>query len=174
MANRDRELHSLAAILHDLGWDEKGKFVSSDKCFEVDGAEAARNFVEQQPKASEWDKHRKQLLWDSIALHTYPPVAMYKEPEVRATFLGILSDFTGPGGVPGGALSDEEFKNVSKEFPRSGFKTGTVQKLCGFCKTKPDTTYMTFAGDFGEEMIQGFTRKGHRGYDLVVNAVDAD
>lgn len=174
LANRDRELHSVAAVLHDLGWDEKNAFVSADKCFEVDGANAARNFVEQQPTATEWDKHRKQLLWDAIALHSYPPVAMHKEVEVQATGLGIVTDFTGPDGVPGGALSADEWQAIAKEFPRSGFKTGVVQKLCGICKTKPETTYNTFLSDIGENLVEGYSRKGHRPYDIISNAVDAD
>ena len=174
LSNRDRELHAVAAILHDLGWDEKNSFVSSDKCFEVDGADAARTFVENQPAVSEWDQHRKQLLWDAIALHTYPLVALYKEPEVRATALGILTDFTGPAGVPGGALTDAEWQSIISEFPRNGFKTGVVQKLCGFCRDKPKTTYDTFVGNLGEELVEGYSQKGNRACDIIMNAVDAD
>ncbi|TKA57285.1 hypothetical protein B0A55_13499, partial [Friedmanniomyces simplex] len=48
LQDRDRELHALAAILHDLGWDPTGTFVSPDKRFEVDGANAARTFIEQE------------------------------------------------------------------------------------------------------------------------------
>ena len=35
LQDRDREVHSIAAILHDLGWDETGDFISQDKRFEV-------------------------------------------------------------------------------------------------------------------------------------------
>ena len=171
MAGRDRELCAVAAVLHDLGWDEKGTFVSTDKCFEVDGANAARGFLEQH---TDWDEHRKQLLWDAIALHTYPPVAMHKQPEVKATALGILAEFVGPAGVPGGALTTTEWDNISKEYPRRGFKDGVIQKMCGFCTSKPEATYLTFIGDFGEELVEGYTRKGHRPFDMIMRTVDAD
>ena len=171
-AIKDQELHSVAAILHDLGWDEKDTFISTDKCFEVDGANAARTFVEQQSSQAEWDQHRKQLLWDAIALHTYPPVAMYKEPEVVATHLGIRTDFTGPAGVPNGVLTTEEWENISKEYPRAGFKKGVIQTLCGLCRTKPETTYNTFVADFGEQMVEGYSRKGQRLYDIVTASAD--
>ena len=163
---RDKELHSIAAILHDLGWDGTGTFTSKDKCFEVDGANAAREFVEKNADAAEWDHYRKQLLWDCIALHTYASVALHKEPEVVASILGIATDFWGPSRVPGGVLTNETWENIAKEYPRSGFKTGVIQKMCGFCKTKPETTYDNFVGDFGEEMVEGYSRKGHRPFDL--------
>lgn len=173
LAKRDRELHSVAAILHDLGWDQTNTFTSSDKCFEVDGANAARTFVENQPAVAEWDQRRKQVLWDAIALHTYPPVALHKEPEVRATCLGITTDFAGPA-LSGGALTNEEWRGIVKEFPRQGFKTGVIQKMCGFCRSKPETTYNNFTGDFGEEFVEGYTRKGHRAFDMITNAFEAD
>jgi len=93
LQSRDREVHALAAILHDLGWDTTDTFVSSDKRFEVDGANAARSFVQQEVSRSglgDWDGHRLQLLWDAIALHTTPSIAQHKEPEVAATGLGIV------------------------------------------------------------------------------------
>lgn len=47
-ASRDIELHSIAAILHDLGWQGKTAPISKDKRFEVDGANAARKFIEKE------------------------------------------------------------------------------------------------------------------------------
>jgi hypothetical protein len=174
LVNRDKELHSIAAILHDLGWDERNDFISNDKIFEVDGANAARSFIEQQPTALEWDHHRKQLLWDAIALHTYPPVALYKEPEVRATTLGIGADFRGPAGVPGGALTENEWQSIVSQFPKTGFKSGVLNKLCGFCRTKPETTYNTFVGEIGEALMDDYSRQGRRMVDLMLNMSDAD
>lgn len=174
LVNRDRELHSIAAILHDMGWDERDAFVSREKPFEVDGADAARDFIEQQPTATEWDRHRKQVLWDAIALHTYPTVALFKEAEVRATAIGIAADFTGPAGVPGGALTDAEWKSINAEFPRTGFKSGVMNKLCGFCRDKPETTYNTFVGELGEAMLDDYSRKGRRMVDVILNLSEAD
>ena len=174
MANRVGELHAIADIVHDLGWDETDTFISKDKCFEVDGANAARAFIEQHAPNGTWDVHRKQLLWDAIALHTHFPVAQHKEPEVQATLLGIFADFTGPAGVPGGALKPEEFQEIAKAYPRGGFKTGVVQMFCGFCRNKPETTYNTIVGQFGDEMVDGYDSKGKRAFDIINAAVDTD
>lgn len=58
LADRDLEVHAIGAIMHDIGWDPTGELVSKDKRFEVDGADAARNFL--QKEAPDWDKHRLQ------------------------------------------------------------------------------------------------------------------
>lgn len=175
LAHRDRELHAVAAILHDLGWSEAPAFRSEDKCFEVDGANAAREFVvANSAEEGEWDARRRQLLWDAVALHTHPAVGLYKEAEVKAVGLGIMADFVGPAGIPGGALTQEEWDAIRKDYPREGFKTGVVEVMCGLCRTKAETTFYSFVGDFGEELVEGYTRKGKKVYDIIVNAVDAD
>ena len=47
----DLEAFSVAALLHDLGFDPTKEFVSADKRFEVDGANAARQFLTSAPEA---------------------------------------------------------------------------------------------------------------------------
>ena len=75
LQDRDLEVHAIAAILHDLGWaEETSDLVTEDKRFEVDGANAARIFLKNE--AGDWDKHRLQLVWDAIALHTTPSIAV--------------------------------------------------------------------------------------------------
>ena len=44
-ASHDLEMHPIAAILDDMGWDVTGKFKTPNKRFEVDGANAARSFI---------------------------------------------------------------------------------------------------------------------------------
>jgi hypothetical protein len=126
LQNRDRELHVIAALLHDLGWDRTGAFISPDKRFEVDGANAAREFVRSSQFGSDWDERRLQVLWDAIALHTQPDIAWHKEAEVKATQLGVLADFGGVSVLSafGLDLSEQEWKAVCKEYPRSGSKRG--------------------------------------------------
>lgn len=70
-------------------------FVSKDKWFEVDGAQAARDFI-RRTSSDEWDGHRLQLVWDAIALHTNPDIARYKQPEVIYTSAGTFSEVVGP------------------------------------------------------------------------------
>jgi len=168
MQSRDREVHALAAILHDLSWDLSGPFVSPDKRFEVDSAEAARNWVRMQVADSDaWDRHRLQLLWDAIALHTTPSVGQHKEVEVGATGLGIGLDFMGAAASPGGSLTQQEWDTIAAEFPREGFRDGVTRIMCHLCRTKPETTYDNFVGDFGEELVEGYSRKGKRAFDFM-------
>jgi hypothetical protein len=58
LADRDLEVHAIGALMHDIGWDPTGELISKDKRFEVDGADAARNFLRKE--APDWDKHRLQ------------------------------------------------------------------------------------------------------------------
>jgi hypothetical protein len=95
----DTEAVVVSVILHDLGWATTKSILSKDKRFEVDGANLARDLVRSHSESeaeSTWDKHRLQLLWDAIALHTTPSIAHHKEPEVFAVNLGIMCDFLGP------------------------------------------------------------------------------
>jgi len=100
----DTELIVVSVMLHDMGWATNPELLSTDKRFEVDGAEIARGFV---TKETGWDKHKLQLLWDAIALHTTPSIAMFKEAEVVAAHLGITADFLGAylGVEEGGGMS---------------------------------------------------------------------
>ncbi|KAL8645736.1 MAG: hypothetical protein Q9210_006542, partial [Variospora velana] len=128
LQNRDREAHSVAAILHDLGWSSNQELISADKRFEVDGANGARAFLQREASDS-FDVHRLQLVWDAIALHTTRSIALHKEPEVVATSYGITTDFGGVKGVPMGLLTQEEYDAVLKVAPRAGFKDGCREVL---------------------------------------------
>lgn len=113
---RDREAHAVAALLHDLGFPighpPHSEIISKDKRFEVDGANAARTFLKRE--APDWDKHRLQLVWDAIALHTIGTIVFEKEPEVQACSYGIWADFQGPDRVQGGLLTWDEYNGVVK------------------------------------------------------------
>ena len=88
--------------------------ISKDNRFEVDGANAAREFLKRESKSSEWDKHRLQLVWDAIALHTIGTVVFHKEPEVQACAYGIWADFQGPDRIQGNPLSWDEYDSIVK------------------------------------------------------------
>jgi len=164
----DAEVHAVSAILHDLGWDSTGELISKDKRFEVDGADAARNFLRRLKAEGDdaWDDRRLQLVWDAIALHTTFGIVRYKEPEVVACWLGILADFAGPDGSPEGSLSWAEYEGIVKEYPRLKMITGMKEIFCGFCKTKPETTYDNMVGTFGERYVDGYTVQGHMAVDF--------
>jgi hypothetical protein len=141
----DPEVHAVASILHDLGWDRtpNSTLVSPDRRFEVDGAIAAREFIHAHPHGRRWDKRRVQLVWDAIALHTERRIAYFKEPEVEAVSKSIGLDFWGPDlGVPA-----DKYAAVLGEFPRSSFPDAFIETMSWLCRTKPETTYgeLTFA-----------------------------
>ena len=80
----DPELLACAAILHDLGLTET--YEASER-FEVDGANAARDFL----KTKGVEPPGLQLVWDAIALHTTGSIARHKELEVACCAAGSAS-----------------------------------------------------------------------------------
>jgi len=86
----DPEVLACATILHDLGLTQK--YEANDR-FEVDGANAARAFL----RGHGMKERDLQLVWDSIALHTTPSIAIHKEPEVVCCLAGIGADIIGFG-----------------------------------------------------------------------------
>ncbi|KXX74759.1 hypothetical protein MMYC01_209287 [Madurella mycetomatis] len=135
----DLEVHAIATILHDLGWDRSANssFVSPDRRFEVDGAIAARDFIRSHKDGKKWDARRLQLVWDAIALHTEPKIALFKELEVQAVNVGIALDF----GIPAPGVTDEEYAAIAQEFPKDDFKSRFNETMIWLCQTKPTSTY---------------------------------
>jgi HD superfamily phosphohydrolase YqeK len=70
----DAELLYVAAAFHDLGLVKK--FSSPDERFEVDGANAVRQFL----TAHKVPEDQAQTAWAAIALHTTPGVTKYMRP----------------------------------------------------------------------------------------------
>lgn len=160
-ADLDTEVVVLSTLLHDMGWATTKSLLSHDKRFEVDGANIAREFIRTSSSSSssdanhghgDWDKHRLQLAWDAIALHTTPSIARYKEPEVVATQFGIMADFFGPNvPIPGAPVTVDEYKEILRAFPRLGFKQALVDIFCGMCREKPEVTFDNFVSSYGKK-----------------------
>ena len=169
LQTRDKELHSVTAILHDLGLaTPASKLISADKRFEVDGANATRAFLIKEG-GEEWDRHRLQLAWDAVALHTTVSIAREKEVEVKSCSFGITSDFFEPEQALGGVLTREIWEGVVREFPKSGMKKALVDMFCGFCVSKPETTYDNMVGDFGVKYVKGYSLEGRKVIDIIEN-----
>ncbi|KAG7419503.1 hypothetical protein Forpe1208_v003597 [Fusarium oxysporum f. sp. rapae] len=160
-ANADLSLVFISCMLHDMGWAAAKELLSQDKRFEIDGANIAKGFLKDHigPEYHEnetteaWDPARIQRAWDAIAFHTTPSIAQHAAAEVALTNLGVTADFLGPNldlGLGPNLISREEYRAVTKLFPRNGFTyEGLKQVLCGICRTKPSTTYDNFVGEFG-------------------------
>lgn len=141
--NYDLELLYVSALFHDLGLTKN--YSSPDLRFEVDGANAARSFLQQYKIPDE----SIQLVWDAIALHTTPGVAEHKESEVALLFHGVGLDVMGDGYEQFPADSREE---IIKAFPRTNFKKEIIPAFYEGFKHKPETTF----GNMKEDVIQHF------------------
>ncbi len=154
----DPELLAVAAVLHDLGLTES--YAAVDR-FEVDGANAARSFL----KARGISTHQTQVVWDAIALHTTPSIALHKEPEVVATHSGIAADVMGAGIDE---IPQDKQRAILTEFPRLAFKNQFQACLCNIVRRKPATSFDNILRDFGIRYVEGFTPPNFA--DLFANA----
>src|SRR5581483_7138121 len=87
----DPEILYVAAAFHDLGLTKK--FSSPDERFEVDGANAVRQFL----TAHKVPEEQVQTAWQAIALHTTPGVTRYLRPEVALLYSAVGLDVLGKG-----------------------------------------------------------------------------
>ncbi|KAI1136518.1 hypothetical protein F5Y05DRAFT_391556 [Hypoxylon sp. FL0543] len=160
----DIEVHAVAAILHDLGWDTtpNSPVTTLDHRFEVDGAIASRKFLEQYAD-SNWDARRTQLVWDAIALHTTRTIGYYKELEVQLTSMGIAVDYDGPGAV----VTNETFHQITAEYPNFDLKQATNDTFIFICATKPAQTYDNQLQPWGERYVANYSTKGNLRIDHI-------
>lgn len=172
----DTEILVVANLLHDMAWNPQlsstRQFVSKDKRFEVDGANAAREFLRASPKDHGWDARRTQLVWDAIALHSTASIAWHKESEVAICQYGILIDVVGspelplPGIPESCRISRQDFDAIYTKFPSLKLARYLKDAMCTLCKEKPESTYESFVAFYGEEYVEGFTLKGKTIVDL--------
>ena len=138
----DSELLYIAALFHDLGLVDH--FHTETKRFEVDGADAAREFLRArgiaQPDAD--------LVWEAIALHTTPGIPQYMRPEIALTNAGVLVDVVGIGYDE---YTPEQRNAVIANFPRGDFKNEFVQMQTCSALKKPRTTFGTVNFDYIED-----------------------
>ena len=154
----DAELLAVAAILHDLGLTER---YTAENRFEVDGANAAREFMKNHGISAQ----QTQVVWDAIALHTTPTLALHKEPEVVMTHSGIAVDVLGAGLD---RIPEEKQLAILTAFPRLAFKDGFKGCLCNVVRQKPMTAIDNILRDFGIRYVEGFTPPNFA--DLVAGA----
>src|SRR4051812_17869419 len=87
----DHELLYFGAVFHDLGLTPK--YRSPDHRFEVDSANAAREFL----RSNGVDESAAGVVWDAIALHTTPEIPCHKAPEIALVLGGVEADVVGEG-----------------------------------------------------------------------------
>ncbi|MFL5826119.1 MAG: HD domain-containing protein [Thermoleophilaceae bacterium] len=145
----DPELLYVGAMFHDIGLVEGHR--SKHERFEIDGANAARAFLERHGLPEE----RVMTVWESIALHTTPEIPRYKQPEVRLVTLGVEYDVLG---LHFDELSAEQRQAVLAVHPRTDFKTGIVEAFSAGMRDKPETTFGTMNTDILEATVPGYVR----------------
>jgi HD domain len=145
----DPELLYVGAMFHDIGLVEGQR--SSHERFEIDGANAARAFLESHGLPEE----QVMTVWESIALHTTPEVPRYKQPEVRLVTLGVEYDVLG---LHFDELSAHQREDVLRSHPRPGFKEGIIEAFSAGMRDKPGTTFGTMNTDILDATVPGYVR----------------
>lgn len=143
----DPELLYVAAAFHDFGLIKK--FSSPDERFEVDGANAAHQFL----TAHNVPEEQVQTAWAAIALHTTPGVTQYMRPEVALLFSGVGLDVLGKGfdQFPSGLR-----EKIVAKYPRKHFREGFIQEYFAGFAHKPATTFGTVNASICERFIPGY------------------
>lgn len=146
----DAELLYAAAMFHDIGLTPA--YSSDADRFEVDGANAARNFLRRY-HISEQDLDH---VWTAIALHTTPGIPQYMHPVVALLTAGVEMDVLG---IDYASFTDSDRKAVVQAYPRTAhFKEDILQAFYDGIKHKPETTFGNVKADVFADKDPGFPR----------------
>jgi HD superfamily phosphodiesterase len=128
----DPELLYAGAMFHDVGLTDR--YQDSALRFEVDGANAARDFLVQRGVA----ETAAGLVWLGIALHTTPGVPEFLDPEIAFVTAGVETDVLGIGRD---ALSAAEIAAVTAAHPRPDFKRQILHAFTDGNRHRPRSTF---------------------------------
>jgi len=135
----DPELLYAGAMFHDMGLTSRHS--SPDERFEVDGANAARDFLRRQGIA----QPDIDIVWTAIALHTTPGIPQHMHPVVALVTAGVEMDVLG---LTYSTYSDAEREAVVRLHPRTDhFKEDIIQAFYDGIRQKPDTTFGNVKAD---------------------------
>lgn len=134
----DPELAYVGGLFHDLGLTQK--FRTKDQRFEIDGADAAFDFLREHGRSEEEARN----VWLAIALHTTPAVPLHLGPEVSVVTLGVETDVLG---LALDEISDADKQAVVQAHPRPDFKRQILHAFNEGMADRPDTTFGTMNDD---------------------------
>ncbi len=135
----DPELLYMGAMFHDMGLTEK--YASPELRFEVDGANAARAFLESYgvPERDIED------VWTSIALHTTPGIPEHMRSTIALVTAGVEMDVLGIGYHD---FTDAQRDHVCEHHPRGeNFKESIIDAFAQGTIKKPQTTFGNVKAD---------------------------
>ncbi|WP_159013848.1 HD domain-containing protein [Acidisoma sp. S159] len=146
----DPELLYAGAMFHDMGLTHQHS--SAHERFEVDGANAARDFLRGHGIAQQ----DLDTVWTAIALHTTPGIPQHMHPVVALVTAGVEMDVLG---LTYPEYSAEEREAVVHAHPReTKFKEEIIQTFYDGIKHKPDTTFGNVKADVLADKDPSFTR----------------
>lgn len=154
----DLELLYVGAMFHDLGLTER--YRSSSLRFEIDGANAARDFLLERGV----DAADARKVWLGIALHTTPEVPRFLDPEVALVNAGVETDVVGIGRDE---LSPAALDAVTAAHPRPDFKKRILAAFNDGMKHRPESTFGTMNADVLAHFDPTFQRVDF--VDLILN-----
>lgn len=135
----DPELLYFGAMFHDMGLTEK--YASKDLRFEVDGANAARDFL----KSYNLPERDIEDVWTSIALHTTPGVPEHMRPTIALVTAGVEMDVLG---LAYHDFTEQQRHAVCEHHPRGHhFKENIIDAFAGGTIKKPLTTFGNVKAD---------------------------
>jgi len=135
----DPEMLYAGAMFHDIGLVPSHS--STTDRFEVDGANAARDFLRRHSISQE-DVER---VWTAIAIHTTPGIPQYMHPVIALVTAGVEMDVLG---IDYDKFTDEERESVVRAFPRpSTFKEDIIEAFYNAIKHRPQTTFGNVKAD---------------------------
>ncbi|UIJ44756.1 HD domain-containing protein [Sphingomonas cannabina] len=131
----DPELLYVGAMFHDFGLTPG--YRTSQLRFEVDGANAARDFLESHGIGrTDIDK-----VWAAIALHTTPGIPHFMDAEIALLHAATGMDVAGRGYAD---FTPEEREAVTAAYPRGPeFEAGIIDEFYAGLKHRPDSTFGT-------------------------------
>lgn len=135
----DPELLYLGAMFHDMGLTDK--YASPDLRFEVDGANASRDFMKSYG-VSERDI---EDVWTAIALHTTPGIPEHMRPTIALLTAGVEMDVLG---IAYHDFTQEQRDHVCSHHPReANFKECIIDHFAEGIIRKPLTTFGNVKAD---------------------------
>jgi hypothetical protein len=126
-------------MFHDMGLTPEHS--SDEERFEVDGANAAREFL----RGHDITRSDIDTVWTAIALHTTPGIPRHMHPVVALVTAGVEMDVLG---LSYQEYSDAARKAVVEAHPRGNhFKEDIIRSFYDGIKRKPDTTFGNVKAD---------------------------
>lgn len=147
----DPELLYAGAMFHDMGLVLG--YSSPNERFEVDGANAARDFLRSHGISPQ----DVDTVWTAIALHTTPGIPCHMHPVIALVTAGVEMDVLG---LAYADYSSAERAAVVEAHPRGGhFKQEILDAFYNGIRHKPETTF----GNVKADVLELKNPQFHRG-----------